>query len=81
MSKSFLKETKLEGIGDMGICDPEILRIEKFGSRERRSFKRNLCRFCGEELLEDFFCDIAGNVFCSRSCREKRDIKEKGIKK
>ena len=80
MDKSFLKETKVNGVGDMEICDPEIFRTEKFGSRENASFKKSVCRFCGKEIFDEFFCDISGNVFCDRVCREKRDKKEKGIK-
>ena len=60
----------------MWICDPEILKIERFGSRECLEFKKSLCQFCGAEIFEEIFCDISGNLFCNRKCREKRDRKE-----
>ncbi len=65
----------------MDICDPEILRTERFGSRELLKTKKRICRFCGAEILENFFCDISGNLFCCHRCREERDIRGKEIKK
>lgn len=56
----------------MGICSPEILRTEKFGSREVFDIEKGRCSFCGAELLEEgSIWDIVGNLFCSNVCREK----------
>ena len=61
----------------MEICDPEVVKTERFGSRDDFKLKESVCLFCGAEILDKFFCDISGNLFCSRICRDKRDIKGK----
>ena len=65
----------------MDICDPNVLMTERFGSRELVESKKSICGFCKAEILDEIFCDISGNLFCSRWCREERDIKGKEIKK
>ena len=55
----------------MEITDPEILRTEKFGSRERPENGEKLCCICGRALLaEEFVCDVIGNLFCGERCKD-----------
>ncbi len=56
----------------MDICDPEILKAQRYGSRWERGDAALCCRFCGKEAIEEeFICDIAGNIFCDDKCREE----------
>lgn len=54
----------------MGITAPEILKAEKFGSRDSIEKTVIKCCVCGRELVDDVWvCDALGNLFCSRECR------------
>lgn len=57
----------------MDITDPEILRAERFGSRENWKGGDSFCLFCGKRILLEENCvlDIAGNLFCQNECRER----------
>lgn len=68
----------------MEILDPELLKTERFGSREDWKEEENFCFFCGARiLLEDGpVWDIAGNLFCGNACRQKNfDRRKKEILK
>lgn len=55
----------------MGITDYEILRTEKFGSRERFEKSKYICCGCGAEIDtgEDEICeDERKQKFCSEKC-------------
>ena len=55
----------------MGITDSEILKTEKFGSREYGREILGRCAFCEAEVMSDEAeaCrDGYGNLFCSESC-------------
>ncbi len=57
----------------MDICDPEILKAEKYGSRDYRTGKKARCCVCGCMEFEDgLFCDAVGNLFCCEDCKEKK---------
>ncbi len=68
----------------MEILDPEILKTERFGSREDWKEGQSFCFFCGERILfeEGQVLDIAGNLFCGNECRQKNfDRRKKEILK
>ena len=61
------------------ICDAEILKAQKFGSRDYPANKKEVCCMCKkEDFLEDFFCDRVGNFFCIKKCRDKKFEDRKG---
>lgn len=48
---------------------PEILRIEKFGSRADNQGYR--CTFCDRQISEeDVYIDLFGRSFCDKKCKE-----------
>lgn len=53
------------------ITHPEILRTEKFGSREGGCFD-NRCCVCKKECQDNFLVNVVGKLFCSTECMEKR---------
>ena len=56
----------------MGICHPEILRTEKFGSREKQRVSNLICQACGKTISDwEPVCDITGNLFCGSKCKNK----------
>ncbi len=56
----------------MEICHPEILRTEKFGSRDKKKTVRAICRACGKTVFdEEPVWDITGNLFCSSKCKNR----------
>ncbi len=58
----------------MGICDAEILRAEKFGSRDYDIKILGQCVKCGEAVTNEACeaCrDGCGHLFCSRECFEE----------
>ncbi len=66
----------------MDICDGEILKTEKFGSRDYPTERKEACCMCKRAYLwEEFFCDATGNFFCSQRCRDKKFEDRKGEKK
>ena len=57
----------------MDICDPEILKAEKYGSRDYSVGKKARCSVCGGMAFEeDLLCDAGGNLLCSKDCKEKK---------
>lgn len=57
----------------MDICDPELLKVEKYGSRDYEGGKEARCSVCGHMgFADDLFCDAVGNLFCSEDCKEKK---------
>ena len=57
----------------MDICDPEILKAEKYGSRDYEAYKKARCLVCGCMVFtDDLFCDAVGNLFCGEDCKEKK---------
>lgn len=57
----------------MGICDSEILRAEKFGSRDYDIRIAGQCAKCGNLVTNEDSegCrDGYGHLFCSRECFE-----------
>ncbi len=72
MAKKFPKGNG-KRIDLMHICDPEILKTEKFGSRDNEEKDLGVCCICGVNLIEEeAFFDVVGNGFCSNECREKK---------
>ena len=66
----------------MDICDPEILKAEKFGSRDGELIEFVVCCVCGASLpWEDALYDVVGNGFCSNECREKKFMDGRCVKR
>ena len=66
----------------MDDCDFEILKTEKFGSRDKAFNEFVLCCVCGESLpWEEALYDAVGNGFCSNECREKKFMDGRCVKR
>ncbi len=55
----------------MKLTHPEILKTEKFGSREDLENCILYCEECGDiknKLYDSYYIDKHGNVFCCESC-------------
>lgn len=64
----------------MDICHPEIIRAERFGSRDCLDTSGGRCKFCTETIFEEqLICDITGNLFCSEKCRTKNLKDKRGV--
>ena len=54
----------------LSLTHPEILRAERFGSRDVLNCR---CTYCDSEIDEDddYIFDFPGTVFCSEECLDK----------
>ena len=43
-----------------------------FYAYDGQSEEKLVCCFCKKQLVEDYFADDTGRVFCDRLCRQKR---------
>ena len=58
----------------MGITDPDILRAERFGSREYEVTVIGFCSHCGRIVKSDeteAYCVDEGRLFCCSYCLEE----------